>query len=151
MDLLSLREATHRPMHVLTPLLQHGDCSVRHEAPVSIATLRLAWLATRTSMSGSRWRSARWSPATAWMTSFCNHDCNNLELTCKVPPMFLPVISLQIACTLQVDRTTTHEKLHPCVESDVWCAFSRACLSFCRWSLRASWPKFHPKTTGQGV
>ena len=23
---------------------------------------------------------------------------------------------LQIACTLQIDRTTTHEKLYPCVE-----------------------------------
>ena len=49
------------------------------------------------------------------MTSFGKHDCHNLDLTCHLPPLF-SASDLAANCTLQMDRTTTHERLHPCVE-----------------------------------
>ena len=46
-------------------------------------------------------------------TSMCEHECNKLKL---ISALVSPVISLQIAWTLHIDRTTKHEKQYPCVE-----------------------------------
>ena len=44
------------------------------------------------------------------LTSLCKHDCNDLELTFKFRHLFPPVISVQVACTLQTRQDEDKRK-----------------------------------------